>query len=125
GPDGSVRTTVGQDIVEDRRQQVDRNDHVDVAAEFPAVRVLHMKRADPDQPSVSTDQTGTTPKRGGTCGKHRAAKHVFPITRKFLPSDDLCGDGMTAAPLGSHDRAISGADAQSDSEIDRWDIQSA
>src|SRR5215472_10505797 len=83
-----------------------------------------MQRADPDQAAVGADQGGTAPKRVSGCSKDRVVEHVFPITGKFLASDDPRGDSMTSAALGGHDGAISSADAQPDPEIDRLDVQS-
>ena len=48
GTGRTVRASIGQHVVEDRRQQVDWHYHVDVAAQFAAVSMLYMKRADPD-----------------------------------------------------------------------------
>src|SRR5205823_5253218 len=58
GTGRTVRAAVGQHVVEDRRQQVDWDDHVDVAAQFAAAGVLYMKRAAPDEPAVGADQGG-------------------------------------------------------------------
>src|SRR6516164_4472777 len=84
-----------------------------------------MKRADPDQPAVRRDEACSTPKGVGGCGKDRVVEHVFPIAGKFLTGDDPRRDGVTATALGGHDRAIAGADAYSDPEIDRRNVQFA
>ena len=109
-----VRPAIGQHVVEDRRQQLDRHDHVDVAAQFAAVRVLHMQRADADQPAVGADQRGAAPERMRRRGKDRAVEHVFPISGEFLPGDDRRRDRVAAAAFGGHDGAVAGADPQPD-----------
>src|ERR1700745_967976 len=83
-----------------------------------------MKRANPDEPTIGTDQSGATPKGVSGCGKDRAIEHVFPIACKFLPGHNPRGDRMAPPAFGGNDGAITRADAQPDAEIDRWGVQS-
>ena len=85
--------------------------------------MLYMKGADPDQPAIGADQSGTAPKRVSGRGKDRAIEHVLPIAGKFLASDNPRGDRMAPPAFGGHDGAIARADAHPDPEIDRWGVQ--
>src|SRR6202011_2417327 len=85
GASGAIGPTIGQHVVEDRRQQINRHHHVDVPAQLTAVGVLNMKLTDPNETAVRADQASAAPEGVRGCGKDRAIEHILPIARELLP----------------------------------------
>src|SRR5580693_2616175 len=62
GPHRLVHTSISQEVIENRGQQVDRHDHVDVARSAMQGRLLDVERADAKEPTRSIDGPSSAPK---------------------------------------------------------------
>src|SRR5207248_4333026 len=79
GPRQAVRPAELDHVVEDRREDVDRHDHV--ALDGAGVDLLlHEERADAEELAFSADQRRAAPLRMRGRGEERLIEHVFPVT---------------------------------------------
>ena len=92
--------SAGQQIVEDRRQQIDRHDHVDVGG-LAVPAHLQPQRADAQQLAVRTDQRRAAPPGMGGRDEDRLVQQILPIAGEFLLGDDGRLD-RPADPVGQH-----------------------
>ena len=65
GAGRAIDPAVAQQVVQDRRQEVDRHDHVADQALALAGHLLDQERADADQVAARADAGGTAPMRVG------------------------------------------------------------
>jgi hypothetical protein len=106
-------------VVEDRRQQVDRHDHVDVAAQFAAVRVLHVQRADADQRAVWPPISAAPPQNGCAGAVKIAGRAGIPNSRRIPGGRRPSRRSRAAGRPRPHDAAVAGADPLAAAELDR------
>ncbi|EGE60795.1 hypothetical protein RHECNPAF_1340044 [Rhizobium etli CNPAF512] len=102
GPRRLVDLAAVQEIVEDRRQQIDRHDHIDVR-DLAVLAHLQAKRTDTEQFAVGADQRCPAPCRMSGCGKDRFIQQIFPVAGEFLSGDDVCLNEL-ADSIGKDDR---------------------
>ena len=79
---------MGDEVAEDRRQAIDRDEHV---ARRTAARVADDERADADEPAVAADQRRAAPGRVRRRGEDRLVEEVFPAAGELALSDDAGG----------------------------------
>ena len=79
GPDDAA---VGEQIAEDRHQEVDRHEHVAGAVALLPVGVADDQRADADQLALAVDQRGAAPRRMRRRGEDRPVDQIFPAARR-------------------------------------------
>src|SRR5262245_13804484 len=84
-----VRAATGlQHCIQDRIEQVDRHEHVDVnslAVEF----LLHQQRADTDEIALGVEQGGAAPLRMRWGGEERFIEQIFPRAGGLTVRDEL------------------------------------
>ena len=88
GPRRARGAAEGQEIVEDRREQVDGDDHVEMQRVPGRGGLFELQRADAQQVAAGADERRAAPVRMGGRGEDRLVQHVFPITRELLARDD-------------------------------------
>src|SRR5208282_5315196 len=99
-----VDAAIGQKIVEDRGQKIDRHDHVDVARAGAGAQLLDMERADANQPAVAVDRAGAAPERMGGGGEQRLVEEIFPIAGELLLADNHRPNGLGSRARGDRQR---------------------
>src|SRR6185436_16271234 len=97
GPRWLVRPADRQQVVEDRRQQIDRYDHVDVARRTLLAALLQLQRADAEQIAIRADQRSAAPVGMRRRGEDRFVDDVFPVAGKLLLGDDTRRHGFLPA----------------------------
>ena len=91
-------------IVEDRLEQIDRHDHVEILRLPLLDRLLQLQRADADEIAGRPDQRRAAPVRMRRRGEDRLVEHVFPVAGEFLLGDDARGDrALPPAGAADHD----------------------
>jgi len=105
-PRRAVGLAEGQQVVEDRRQQVDRHDHVEGLGPAALARLLELQRADADEVAGRADQRGAAPVRMRWRHEDGFVQRVLPVASEGLAGDDVPGERMRP-PTGSagHDSA--------------------
>src|SRR5579875_2137422 len=102
GPRRQIGAAIFEELVEDRLEEIDGNDHVALTIGL-ALPFLNEKRADPEELAVHADQCRTAPTGMGRRREDRLVQQVFPISREFPLRDDLSLDRMPAAAMPGED----------------------
>lgn len=92
---------MAQQIVQDGRQQIDRNDHVDVG-DILALGHLKKQRADAEKFAVRSDERCAALGRMGRSDEDRLLQQILPIAGKFLSRDNV-GPHSLAGTVGEND----------------------
>ena len=89
-------------IVEDRPQQVDGHDHVEMLV---LLRLLQLQRSDSQEFSRCSDHRGAAPMWMRGCGEKRFVQQIFPIAGEFLLAHNPARDRtLPAAVCRDHHR---------------------
>ena len=92
-------------VLQHRRQQVDRHEHVGVEA-LLRHRLLDEQRADTQQQTVLADQRGAAPLRMRRGSEQRFLEQVFPVAGEFAPRDQSRFERMARAAVADDDHAV-------------------
>ncbi len=88
GPRRAVDPAEAQQVVEDRREQVDRHDHVALRGDALAAGFLDEQRADALEAAAPVDAGGTAPARVRGRGEDRLIEQVLPVPGELALGDD-------------------------------------
>ncbi len=92
-------------IVEDRIQQIDRHDHIEMLV-LAFARALELQRADANQIARARDQRGAAPVWVRGIGEDRLVQHILPITGEFLLGGNAAGERSCATAGTADDHAF-------------------
>ena len=93
----------GAQLSDQRRQQIDRHDHVDVTRHILVAGAFDVQRADSDEPAVSGEKPGAAPERMRGGGENRLVEEILPIAGEFVLGDDPRFDELAAPARSDHD----------------------
>ena len=99
-----VDAAPGAQLLDQRRQQVDRHDHVDVARHVLSAGAFDVQRADADEPAIAGEETGAAPERMRGGGENGLVEEIFPIAGEFVLGDDPRFDELAPTAGGDHHR---------------------
>src|SRR5262245_36793621 len=111
-------------ILEHRREEIDRYDHVEMLV-LAVARALELQRSNADQVSFSGDQRRAAP-IGVRWRRHdRLLEPVFLVTRKFLVRGDAPGKRARAAAGPTDNNPLANVDAARRTGLERRQINLA
>ena len=90
------------DLVDDRREQLDRHEHVDRARAGARLEALDDERAEAAEPAFAVDERRAGPAVVRRRREHGLIEHVLPAAREFLLRDDARVDALLLA-AAAHD----------------------
>src|SRR4051812_32593834 len=111
-------------IVQDRFQQVDRHDHVDVLGLAVAL-AFELQRADADQLATLVEERRATPIRVRGMGEDRLVQEIFPVAGEFLLGHDLARDRTRASAAAADHDAVAESGLGRNAERQRVDAEPA
>ena len=92
-------------IIDDRRQQIDRHEHISVNRVLVDL-LLHQQRSYADQPPVVAHQRGAAPLGMSRRGEQGFVEHIFPVPREFPLVDDPRLERVRVAAVANHDYVV-------------------
>src|SRR5262245_33187313 len=111
-------------ILQNRMQQIDRHDHVEVLV-LAFACALKLKRTDTDQLARARNQRRAAPVWMRRVSEYGLVENVLPIAREFLFRCDPAGERARASARAAHDDALSNFSGLRRTDLKRRKIDAA
>src|SRR6185503_5839740 len=111
------------DLVDDRREQLDRYEHVDRARARARLEALNDERSQAAKLAVAVDERGAGPAVVLRRREHRLIEHVLPAAREFLLRDDARGDALFLAAAAHDGDSVADLERAGSAERHRGAVQ--
>src|SRR5882757_703122 len=122
-PSRPRRPPLGQEIAEDRRQPIDRHEHIAGVVLFGAGGVADDQRADADELALAVDQCGPAPGRMRRRGVDRLVEQIFPVADELALADHERGHHHVGAATSCDHHDVFLFDVGDLAERERLDLE--
>ena len=123
GPPGPGHAALGEQIAEDRSEQIDRHEHVAGARLVVAVGVADDQRTDADQLALAVDQRGPAPGRMRRAREDRALDQILPASGELAAAGDADRQHHAGAAVAHHQRRVLLLEVRRAAEGKRLDLR--